>query len=243
MAENRDRAVTPATPSGRGRRKNAALRCARCRMHGSLCVCALIPRIETRTRVVLVIHRFEDRKPTNTGRLATECLPNSAVLVRGHEGAPSAPFVRPAGTTALLLFPHEDARPLAEYAGTGQDITLVVPDGNWRQAWKVRKRVPGLGDLPCVSLPPGPSSLYRLRSEPREAGVSTIEAIARALGILEGPEAQRALEHVFLAMVERTLWARGGIATGSVTGGIPEGAKRHDPTSGVNARARSLSSR
>jgi DTW domain-containing protein YfiP len=54
------------------RRNNAASRCNRCRMHSSLCVCALIPTLETRTRLVLVIHRAEDRKPTNTGRLAFE---------------------------------------------------------------------------------------------------------------------------------------------------------------------------
>lgn len=218
------------------RRKNAAVRCERCRMHGSLCVCALIPRIETRTHVLLVIHRFEDRKPTNTGRLATECLPNSSVLLRGREDAPTAPFVAAPGSPALLLFPHDDARPLVEYAGKEQSFTLVVPDGNWRQASRVRNRVPGLRELPCVSLPQGPPSLYRLRSESRETGLSTLEAIARALGILEGPEIRIALERLFLAMVERTLWARGSIATASVTGGIPEGAKRHDPTSGITGR-------
>lgn len=199
-------------------------------------MCALMPRISTRTHVVLVIHRFEDRKPTNTGRLATECLPNSTVLVRGRKSTPSEPFVPRPGSAALLLFPDDDARPLEEYADNQDDITLVVPDGNWRQASKVRKRVPGMRELPCVSLPSGPPSLYRLRSEPRGAGLSTIEAVARALGILEGPEVQLALERVFLAMVERTLWARGGIATNSVTGGIPEGAKRHDPTSGIMGR-------
>lgn len=205
-------------------------------MHGSLCLCSLIPRIETRTHVVLVIHRFEDRKPTNTGRLATECLPNSTVLVRGHGTAPSEPFIAKPGSAALLLFPDQDARPIDEFRRMQGDVTLVVPDGNWRQASKVRKRVPGLREMPCVSLPVGPPSLYRLRSESREAGLSTIEAIARALGVLEGAEVQVALERMFLAMVERTLWARGGIDTSSVTGGIPEGAKRHDPTSGISGR-------
>ncbi|HSO40373.1 MAG TPA: DTW domain-containing protein, partial [Labilithrix sp.] len=67
------------------RRNNAASRCWRCRMHSSLCVCALIPKLATRTRLVLVMHRAEDRKPTNTGRLAAEAMPESRVVVRGHE--------------------------------------------------------------------------------------------------------------------------------------------------------------
>jgi DTW domain-containing protein YfiP len=81
-------------------------------------------------------------------------------------------------------------------------------------------------------LPRGAPSAYRLRVDAHEAGLATIEAIARAFGILEGErggEVQRALEEIFRAMVERTLWARGSAATVDVTGGIPEGAQRHDP--------------
>jgi hypothetical protein len=56
-----------------------------------------------------------------------------------------------------------------------------------------------------------------------------MEAIARALGLLEGPHVQEALERVFRIVVERALWARGTLATAGVTDGIPEGAQRHDP--------------
>ncbi len=203
-------------------------------MLGSLCVCALMPtpRLATRTRLVLVIHRFEDRKPTNTGRLAAECLANSDVIVRGHEFEPTPPFVSDPASRPLLLFPCEGALSLDELpdqVASDLPITLIVPDGNWRQASKVRNRVPGLRDVPCVSLPAGEPSVYRLRAEAHETGLSTIEAIARALGRLEGPHVRRALELVFHAMVERTLWSRGLIATAAVTGGIPAGTLQHDP--------------
>ena len=68
------------------------------------------------------------------------------------------------------------------------------------------------------------------------AALPTIEAIARALRVLEGsagPDVEEALLHVFRAMVERTLWSRGEYETDQVTGGIPEGALRHDPRSGA----------
>jgi DTW domain-containing protein YfiP len=218
------------------RRDNRDLRCGRCRMLGALCICGLIPAppLATRTRVVLYIHRYEDRKPTNTGRLATMCLANSEIIVRGHESRPSAPFVAPEGTQPLLLFPLEAATPLVEWAAehAGAPVTLVVPDGTWRQAAKVRNRVPGLHDLTCVTLPPGEPSRYRLRSEPVDGGLATFEAIARALEILEGPAVRGVLEAVFLAMVERTLWSRGHIPAAAVTSGIPDGVVRHDPASG-----------
>ena len=214
------------------RRDKGHLRCPRCHMHGSLCLCALIPRIETRTRLLLVIHRYEDRKPTNTGRLATECLVNSEVIVRGHESAPSTPLALSPDAQPLLLFPAEDAVPIEQFATSSRAVTLIVPDGTWRQASKVRSRVPGLRDVLCVSLPRGAPSVYRLRVDAHEEGLATIEAIARAFGVLEGDRGegvQRGLESVFRVMVERTLWARGTIEKGDVTGGIPEGAKRHDP--------------
>lgn len=211
------------------RRANYDVRCRRCRLHLSLCMCALIPSVATRTRLVLVIHRSEDRKSTNTGRLATECLTNSEVHVRGGIGAPSPPFEAPAGTPPLLLFPGPDAVRIDALPPDERPVTLVVPDGNWRQASKVRARVPGLAAIPCVTVPSDAPSTYRLRGEAHEGHLATIEAIARAMGVLEGPEVRAALERAFDTMVERTLWARGAIETERVTGGIPEGAERHDP--------------
>jgi DTW domain-containing protein YfiP len=214
------------------RRDNADARCPRCRLHASLCVCALIARIATRTRLVLVIHRREERKPTNTGRLAIECLSNSQAIVRGHQSSPSAPFTWDGSTQPLFLYPHADATPIARFAASERPVTLIVPDGTWRQAAKVRARVPGLGDVPCVSIEPDAPTMYRLRNETRYGGLATIEAIARALGVLEGGHVRSALEEVFRAMVERTLWSRGQLGAADVSAGIPAGALRHDPRSG-----------
>ncbi len=217
------------------RRANAAFRCPRCKQHASLCVCALIHPIATRTKLILVIHRAEVRKPTNTGLLATQLLSNSEVLVRGHEGKPSPPLELDSRSQPILLFPHEnEATPLVRPPDIDdRPVTLIVPDGNWRQASKVRARVPGMRDVPCAMLPAGAPSTYRLRSEAHPLGLATIEAIARAMEILEGRHVRDALEKVFSVMVERTLWVRGSIADEEVSGGVPDGATRHDPMSGV----------
>lgn len=200
-------------------------------MLGGLCVCELLPSppLAIQTRLVVVIHRDEDRKPTNTGRLAAECVAGSEVWVRGHADRPSPPFVAAPGTRPLLLFPSEDAELLDSRMASTGPFTLIVPDGTWRQAQRVRHRVPGLDEVPCVALPPGEPTRYRLRHEPRPGGLATIEAIARALGVLDGPEVARALEAVFRVVVDRTLWSRGAISAAEVTGGVPEGVHRHAP--------------
>jgi DTW domain-containing protein len=247
-------------------------------MHLTLCICALIEPLATRTRVVVLLHQLERDKPTNTGRLAASCLANSlivqserwtgaddddrsATLEKGPwEGpldpprtsaagqspssltrmptsepdpAPAWPEWAAPGSQTLLLFPHAEAQPLEDWRGAGRPVTLVVPDGTWRQAKKARRRVAGLADLPCVSLPLAGPSAYRLRHAARPNRLATIEAIARALQILEGPtegdEIQRRLDHIFRVMVDRTLWTNGRISTEAVTGGIPPGIRPHDP--------------
>ena len=184
------------------RRENLAKRCKGCMMHMSLCVCSFFEtKLETRTHLLLVIHRAEIRKPTNTGYLAAKCLANSSVLVRGNSENPTEALDF-GDTEPVLLYPHDGVQ---ELVPTDRPVTLIVPDGNWRQAAKVRARVPGLKDVRCAILPPGPPSIYRLRSEAHAHGLATMEAIARAMGILEGPHIHDALTVVFRAMVERTL--------------------------------------
>lgn len=207
-------------------------------MHRGLCVCPALPRLVTRTRVVLVMHRVEDRKPTNTGRLAAACLAGAEVFLRGERDAAPSPLLREDGTEPLLLFPHEDAEVLTPRIASSRPVTLVVPDGTWRQASKVRARTPELGGVRAVRLPPGPPSRYRLRTEAHDGALSTIEAIARALGVLEGREVQEALEGAFDAFVHRTLWVKGDIASADVAGGLPASAERHDPLSGLRGASR-----
>src|SRR5829696_8556080 len=83
-------------------------RCPGCRLQPRLCICADMPLLPTRTRVVLILHQLELHKTTNTGRLALRCLPNSAVALRGRDTT-----LRPAGAAPTPPIPD---RPLLEPA-------------------------------------------------------------------------------------------------------------------------------
>ena len=198
-------------PENRMDARGPGRRCAECRLAAGLCLCALVPRLETRTRVVLVMHSLEERKTTNTGRLAMRCLPNSAVVLRGDpRGVVETPRWDEHGEP-LLLFPGPDAVPLETFAGPrARPLTLIVPDGTWGQAQRARRRVPGLATVPCVSIKRDQPSTYRLRTTPVPGRLSTIEAIAEALGILEGKSVRAGLLAIFDEMVTRTLRARAG---------------------------------
>jgi DTW domain-containing protein YfiP len=197
-----------------------------------MCVCALLPTLTTRTRVVLLLHQLELRKTTNTGRLALRCLTNSALALRGQlpedlrlprDAIAAAPAWLAEAERPVLLFPGSDARPLEEFAA-GAPITLVVPDGTWSQASRMRKRFPGLDAIPCARLPDTLISTYRLRHDPRPGHLSTMQAIAHAIGILESDAIAQQLLHVHQVAVERTLYTKGRLAADQITGGLPDPA-------------------
>jgi DTW domain-containing protein YfiP len=181
-------------------------------MHRSECSCALVRGVETRTRVVVVVHHIDERKPSNTGRVAVACLANSELVLRGHPAHASSPLSFEQDTQPLVLFPSDDAVPIETFARSARRITLVVPDGSWRQASKMKTRIASLRDVPAVSFPPGPPSRYRLRAQAQVDRLSTIEAIARALVALEGRAAEpaaAALESALDDLVARIFRTRG----------------------------------
>jgi DTW domain-containing protein len=171
------------------------------------CVCALMPRLNTRTRLLVILHAAEAKKPTNTGRLAALCSDNSQVLIRGRRNEPlELGFL--AGQNALVLCPDETATLVQAVTAP---LTLIVPDGSWRQASKIPRREPMLRDLPRVRLPPLLELPRALRKETKDQGLATFVAIAHALGIIEDPALEQALLAFYEVVVERILRARRGL--------------------------------
>ena len=181
-------------------------------MHVQRCICRSIPRYDLNTRIVLVMHHREQIKTTATGPLALEALPNSELRIHGQKDRPldfsdlNVPERR-----TLLLYPGDDV-PILSRNFLDQDnraITLVVPDGNWRQASRMGRRLPGLEHAEMVRLPEGPQTGWGIRKEHHREGLATFEAIARALGIIESPDVQAGMEALFSLMVQGTLHSRG----------------------------------
>jgi DTW domain-containing protein YfiP len=181
-------------------------------MHVPLCICREIPRYELATRLVLVMHRREVVKFTATGPLALEVLANSELRIHGHQDRPLdfSDLDVPERRT-LLLYPGDEVPVLSEslLVGDPRPVTLVVPDGNWRQAARMGKRLPGLDHATMVRLPDGPQTEWGIRREHHAGGLATFEAIARALGIIEAPAVQSGMEELFRLMVQRTRQASG----------------------------------
>ncbi len=152
------------------------------------------------------------KKVTATGPLALEVLSNSELRIHGHQDRPLDFGDLAVGERRVLLLYPGDEAPVLNRSFLDRDcrpVTLVVPDGNWRQAARMGKRLPGLENSEMVRLPEGPPTGWGIRKENHVEGLATFEAIARAFGILESPDVQSGMEDIFNLMVERTLFSRG----------------------------------
>lgn len=168
-----------------------------------MCLCANMPSVDNRTRVLVLQHPRERRHPIGTARLAQLGLRNVRVEVAWNAGAreEQAPAWLPAD--AALLYPAANARDLSELIDAEKPKNLVVLDGTWHTARTLYRDKLWLQRLPHYRFSPEKPSRYRLRREPHRDYVSTIEAIVEALRVLE-PETEglEALLGAFDAMID-----------------------------------------
>lgn len=186
--------------------------CPVCCMHRVLCICAQIPALQVRTHLTLLVHAKELRRTTNTGRLAVHALLNATLQIRGRiDDNPDLRHILLPNHQPYLLYPSDDAIELSTLHMQQNEapVQLIVPDGNWRQASKVHTRHPELAHVPRVHFSESRIAPHRLRKEHFAAGMSTLEAIAYAMGVLEGADVQSKLLALYDAKLHSTLRARG----------------------------------
>lgn len=149
-------------------------------------------------RVVVIQHVLELSERSNTGRHVASAWPDTSVR---HFGVPHEALQLDDLAGAWLLWPGEGAAP------PGRPSSLVVVDASFSQARRMVQKLPQLRTLPRLSLAPPPGR-RSLRAAP-EGGLSSLEAVAEAIALLEGDVAARPLREAHEALVQRQLAQRG----------------------------------
>jgi DTW domain-containing protein YfiP len=178
-------------------------RCYGCFRPRRDCYCASIPSINNRTNVLILQHMRERFHPFNTARIVQRALANSTLLVDHTAQLAQRLCLKP---RAALLYPGADARLLTDIPSGERPDQLVILDGTWHHAKTLLRDIPALRALPRFRLAPATPSRYRIRREPSDVALSTVEAVIAALGALEPdtPGVDR-LMAAFDSMVERQL--------------------------------------
>ncbi|CAK4611670.1 hypothetical protein LEN26_018052 [Aphanomyces euteiches] len=201
---------------------SARVVCHECLRPPKVCFCDFVPRpqIATRFRIHCVQHPNEaKRRALSSVPLLEKALSNFTLEVS------SDPSQLPVTGKKLLLFPGPSAE-LLSAADLSPELMLVVVDGTWKEAKKIVQHSAVLRELPRVIIQCDQASLYGvLRKEPMEGCVSTLEAVAQAITILEGQDAsqQRLLQSFRQLVAAQQAYMEAGIQRNLVYyNGVPK---------------------
>ncbi|MDU4093870.1 MAG: tRNA-uridine aminocarboxypropyltransferase [Pantoea sp.] len=188
-AERLARATRPFLARG-----NRVLRCQGCLLPQKLCLCSAIRPQSTRSRFCLVMFDTEPMKPSNTGRLIADILPDTQAFGWSRTEPDPALLAAVANTDyqPMVVFPESYADPnrpvLNSPPLSGKPPLFIMLDGTWTEARKMFRKSPWLDALPVMSLRLSTPSGYTLR-EAHGAGQHCTAEVAAELLRQAGDEA------------------------------------------------------
>lgn len=180
-------------------------RCAQCLLGEQNCICSWRrPHLSATINSadwLLLLHRDEVFKPTNTGRLVADQFPAQSHAFCWDRTQPAPELLallQDPRRRCFIIFPSDATAPRDSIKPTvsapyqtpqdGRQLTLILLDGTWKQARKMYNRSDWLKDIPLLDLEHILASEalagignYRVRQAVGEGQLATAEAAAAAL--------------------------------------------------------------
>lgn len=153
----------------------------------------------------------EPMKPSNTGRLIADILPDTQAFGWSRTEPDSALLaaVQNADYQPVVVFPEsytDPGRPvLRSPPREGKPLLFIMLDGTWTEARKMFRKSPWLDALPVMSLSFTTPSRYQLREAHAEGQHCTAEVAAELLAQADDLAAAQALRAHFTLFRQRYL--------------------------------------
>lgn len=168
--------------------------CPACHRPPAYCYCSRLSHVVNATPVFILQDVREAKHPIGTARIAALSL-SQVEMVNLDPARPDARtdllaniFSRPLRNPALV-YPGQHARPLSDLSGAeavmAERRDLLFIDASWGRSLRMIKVFPALAALPLFALTDMPASRYRIRRQPANDAVSTLEAIVHTLQQIE----------------------------------------------------------
>lgn len=170
-------------------RGKSVVRCDLCQLADYACICRWLPRLHSASEFVLLMHRNELFKPTNSGRLIADILPDNTHAFCWSRTQPPAELVqllRDPHRRCMIVFPKDDqsapSTPLARVPGRVD--TFILLDGTWKQARRMLQLSRWLQGVPTIAFPESLVRGYAVRKSEHLHQVSTAEAAGLCLQLV-----------------------------------------------------------
>lgn len=168
-------------------RGSRAIRCQTCLLPTRNCICATREIHQADSRFCLVMFDTEPMKPSNTGRLIADVLPDTQAFLWSRTETDPALLeaIADPERQAYVVFPASFATPprqvFTEVPAGSKPPLFIMLDGTWNEARKMFRKSPYLDNLPVFSLDVSASSGYILREASRPELHCTVEVAAALL--------------------------------------------------------------
>jgi DTW domain-containing protein YfiP len=163
-------------------------RCTGCRLVPSHCICALRPEVTTPVGMCLLMADIEPLKPSNTGWLIADVVPDTFAFgwARTEVDPALLALLADPQWQAFVVFPGEFVAPervvqAVQPLPAGQRPLFILLDATWPEARKMFRKSPYLNRLPVLSLAPEQVSRYQLRRSKRDDHFCTSEVASLCL--------------------------------------------------------------
>jgi DTW domain-containing protein len=214
----RERCLADSTKEFLARGKSV-VRCESCQLAAYACICNWQPQLSSRLEFVLLLHRNEIFKPTNTGRLIADVLPAQTHAFCWSRTEPDQALVNLLNDEqrqCFIVFPadtpgakNKTRKVFTEIPANEKVKTFILLDATWKQSGRMFHLSRWLEHLPCVSLPEGGLRGYAVRKSHQDDYLSTAEAAALCMQLLGEQHNSETLLDYFQLFNEHYLATRG----------------------------------
>jgi DTW domain-containing protein len=214
----RERCIANSTTEFAARGKSV-IRCEHCQLAAYACICEWQPQLDSRVEFVLLLHRIEVFKPTNTGRLIADLLPAKTHAFCWSRTEPEQrllDLLNDENRQCFIVFPADTPEAKAKSREVFTEIpanekikTFILLDATWKQSGRMFHLSRWLELVPCVSLPEGALRGYAVRKSHQADYFSTAEAAALCLQMAGEQQNSDVLLDYFQLFNEHYLATRG----------------------------------
>ena len=198
-------------------RGKSVRRCSACLLAEPVCICAWAAARHSAVDFVLLLHRDEVFKPTNTGRLIADILPANTLAFEWSRTEPAAELLALLADPErypAIVFPAEEGGDRQVHTAVpdlhGKRLTLILLDGTWRQASRMFRSSTWLAGIPALTFTEPQVGRYTVRKKIRDGQLATAEAAAELLRLCGEDANGEALEDYFMVFNEHYLATRSG---------------------------------
>lgn len=179
-------------------------RCINCMLLPYLCICSMKRTVPTNSAFLLLMYDDEILKPSNTGRLIADLIPDTFAFIwsRTQPDSQLLALLEEPRWQPMVIFPSEYADPQRILVQTstleeGKRPLFILLDASWAQAKKMFRKSPYLDTFPVLSFSPESISRYLVRKAVKSNQLATAEVAGRALEFIREIENAEVMDLLF----------------------------------------------